>query len=175
MSCGAITNSSTLQIYHMWSNFQSSTWQIAPHYKQFCHVVQNYLSCEAKLLHMKYFAPQTLSAASATIIMYDHIIIKQIRPNKCYIFEKEGTQGYQIWYSGLSFLSYDDYQIIVWWSACYHMIIIMSSHHHEAEKTQHMLYFRKGGDSRISKCKVFKNLGYIWKFSSQIYALFCWI
>ena len=70
MSCGAITNSSTLQMYHMWSNFQSSTWQIAPHYKQFCHVVPNCLSCEAKLLHMKYFAPQTLSTASATIIMY---------------------------------------------------------------------------------------------------------
>ena len=43
---------------------------IAPHFKQFCHVVQSFLSCEAKLLHMICFAPQTMSAASATIIMY---------------------------------------------------------------------------------------------------------
>ena len=35
-----------------------------------CYVVQNYLTCEAILLHMNFFAPQTLSAASATIIMY---------------------------------------------------------------------------------------------------------
>ena len=32
-----------------------------------------------------------------------HIIMKQKRPNTCYIFEKEGTQGYQIWYFGLLF------------------------------------------------------------------------
>ena len=43
---------------------------IAPHYKQFCHVVQSFLSCEAKLLHMICFAPQTMSAASVTTIMY---------------------------------------------------------------------------------------------------------
>ena len=33
-------------------------------------MVQNYLTCEAILLHMIFFAPQTLSAVSATIIMY---------------------------------------------------------------------------------------------------------
>ena len=41
----------------------------APHDK-LLHITNNCLSCEAKLLHMKYFAPQTLSAASATIMMY---------------------------------------------------------------------------------------------------------
>ena len=56
---------------------------------------------------------------------YTHIIIKQNRPNTCYIFEKEGTQGYQLWYSGLSFLSSDDYHIIMWWSSCHHMMIIV--------------------------------------------------
>ena len=61
----------------MWSRYgaisQCSTWQIAPHYKQFCHVVQNCLpnAMWRKIAPHEFFAPQTMSVASATIIMYD--------------------------------------------------------------------------------------------------------
>ena len=50
--------------------------KIAPHDKQLCHVVQNCLflihmtSKIVMLLHMKFFAPRTMSAASATNFMY---------------------------------------------------------------------------------------------------------
>ena len=39
--------------------------------KQFIHVVQNCLSCGTKLLHHMKNAPRTISAASATNIIYD--------------------------------------------------------------------------------------------------------
>ena len=50
------------------------------------------------------------SAIQQSLAEYTHIT-KQKRPNTCYIFEKEGTQGYQICHSGLSSLSY----IIQWY------------------------------------------------------------
>ena len=44
------------------------------------------------------------------------------------------------------------HHILIWWSSYPHMMIIMLSYddHHQTEKTQHMLYFWKGGDSRLS-------------------------
>ena len=38
-------------------------------------MVQNCFSCEAKLLHLIFFAPQTMSAESATIIMYAYKVL----------------------------------------------------------------------------------------------------
>ena len=83
----------------------------------------------------------------------DHILIwwssyhptsnmKQKRPITCYIFENEGTQGYQIWYSGVSFLSYDDYHIIIWCLSYHHMMIIMLSYK-DHQQTENMLYFHQ--------------------------------
>ena len=68
--------------------------------------------------------------------------MKQKRPITCYIFENEGTQGYQIWYSGVSFLSYDDYHIIIWCLSYHHMMIIMLSYK-DHQQTENMLYFHQ--------------------------------
>ena len=77
LPCGAMTSYSPLQmlsnlslihmtkLLHMTSNFV--IW---------CKItlIIAFITCEAFLLHMKNLAPQTLSAASATIIMYARYI-----------------------------------------------------------------------------------------------------
>ena len=109
-----------------------------------------------------------------------HIIIRQKRPYICHILEKDGSQGYQVevWYSGLSFWSYHHlfakmrglkvikYDILVCHS-CHMMIIILSyDDHHQTEKTQHMLYFQKGGDSMISNM-MFQSVILVVRWSSN--------
>ena len=47
-------------------------------------------------------------------------------------------------------MNHHDHHIIILWASSYHMMIIISCNQHKAEKTHHMLYFRKSGDSRWS-------------------------
>ena len=57
------------QFLHMTNNFVMWS-KIACHVKQFCSTWPSTFLCGAKLLHMTFFAPRTMSAASATNMMY---------------------------------------------------------------------------------------------------------
>ena len=60
------------------------------------------------------------------------------------------------------------HHILIWWSSYPHMMIIMLSYddHHQTEKTQHMLYFWKGGDSMISNM-MFQSVILVVRWSSN--------
>ena len=66
-----------------------------------------------KTLHMPYFGKGWESRLSSwSMILWSVILV--ISSSIC---ENEGTQGYKIWYSCVSFLSYDDHHIIIWRSS----------------------------------------------------------